>query len=90
MESKIKFLLRINEDLKLYIARQARLNDRSLNQEINFRLKLSKTLDEACSYMRENGNAIQTGSTPYNDDSLMSILSRYNVLTVTRKKTDTA
>jgi len=89
MESKIKFLLRINEDLKLYIARQARLNDRSLNQEINFRLKLSRTLDEACSDMRQNNSAKQNGST-YNDDSFKSTLSKYNIFTMTKQKADTA
>lgn len=90
MESKIKFLLRINEDLKLYIARQARLNDRSLNQEINFRLKLSRTLDEACSDMQQNNNTKQTGSAPYNDDLLENTLSKYNILTMTKQKADTA
>ncbi len=89
MESKTRFLLRINEDLKLYIQRQARLNDRSLNQEINFRLKSSRMLDEVYSQMRENGTAIQPHSTGCNDDSLMNLLSRYNILTVTKKNTDT-
>jgi hypothetical protein len=45
MSDEKKYLLRIEEDLKLYIARQARLNKRSLNKEIVYRLQRSKLLD---------------------------------------------
>ncbi len=54
MGDKKRYLLRIDEDLKLYIARKARLNDRSLNQEINYRLRLSKELDESCSSIKRD------------------------------------
>jgi hypothetical protein len=53
MVDEKKYLLRIEEDLKLYIARQARLNQRSLNKEIVYRLGRSRQLDNEVVSTRE-------------------------------------
>lgn len=50
MENCDKYLLRITTSMKDYIAHQAKMNDRSINQEINHRLKLSKKHDEKKSF----------------------------------------
>jgi len=55
MAEEKKYLLRIEEDLKLYIARQARLNQRSLNKEIVYRLGRSRQLDNEVASSKESG-----------------------------------
>lgn len=53
MSDEKKYLLRIEEDLKLYIARQARLNKRSLNKEIVYRLQRSKLMDNSGTHAKD-------------------------------------
>jgi ribonuclease D len=56
-DQDVKYLLRIDKNLKQYLAREARLNERSLNKEIIFRLRSSKSPEQAGTSIWEQARA---------------------------------